>query len=101
MPEIGSSGGDTVAEVNLKFIWDVVSQLSVGKAGYAYVVDSSGQLIAHPDITRVLQRTDVSRLPQVRAAITRGEDRPLDLLPWWSGGTSDLPPDTVVAGDRL
>ena len=43
----------TVAEVNLKGIWDVVSQIRVGVAGYAYVVDAEGRLIAHPDISMV------------------------------------------------
>jgi signal transduction histidine kinase/HAMP domain-containing protein len=68
---IAGSGaaGVTVAEVNLKFIWDVVSQIKAGEAGYAFVADARGQLIAHPDISLVLQKTeDFSRLPQVRAA---------------------------------
>jgi signal transduction histidine kinase len=64
----GEESGVTVAEVNLKFIWDVVSQIRIGEKGHAYVVDSSGQLIAHPDISRVLQKTNLSDLPQVRAA---------------------------------
>src|SRR3989449_1226949 len=64
----GPSAGVTVAEVNLKFIWDVVSQIKIGKAGHAYVVDSRGQLIAHPDISLVLQKTDLSALPQVQQA---------------------------------
>jgi signal transduction histidine kinase len=66
----GSSSGVTVAEVNLKFIWDVVSQIKIGKAGHAYVVDSHGQLIAHPDISLVLKKTDLSALDQVRAALS-------------------------------
>jgi len=63
--------GVTVAEVNLKLIWDVISQIRVGERGYAYVVDGSGRLIAHPDISLVLRNTDLSALPQVREA--RGE----------------------------
>lgn len=51
------SAGVIVAEVNLKFIWDVVSQIRVGNAGVAYVIDTDGRLIAHPDITRVLAGT--------------------------------------------
>jgi len=54
--------GITVAEVNLKFIWDVITRLKIGAKGLAYVVDSGGQLIAHPDISRVLQKTDLSAL---------------------------------------
>jgi len=57
-----------VAEVNLKFIWDVVSRIEVGTAGRAYVVDSGGYLIAHPDISLVLHKTDLSGLPQIRTA---------------------------------
>ncbi|MBA2446807.1 MAG: GAF domain-containing protein [Chloroflexi bacterium] len=60
--------GVTVAEVNLKLIWDVVSRIGIGQTGYAYVADASGQLVAHPDISLVLQKTDLSGLPQVQAA---------------------------------
>ena len=59
--------GVAVAQVNLKFIWEVVSQIKVGNRGQAYVVDSRGQLIAHPDISLVLRKTDISRLAQVQA----------------------------------
>ncbi len=60
--------GVSIAEVNLKLIWDVVSQIKVGESGSAYVIDRQGRLIAHPDISLVLRNTDMSRLPQVRAA---------------------------------
>ena len=55
------------AEVNLKYIGDVVSSITVGKAGYAYAVTRSGELIAHPDISLVLQRRNVASLEQVKA----------------------------------
>lgn len=64
----GREYGVTVAEVNLKLIWDEVSRIRVGQAGYAYVVDSTSQLIAHPDLSLVLRRSDLSSLPQVQAA---------------------------------
>ncbi len=67
MAGAGEDAGVVAAEANLKFIWDVVSNLKVGKGGYAYVVDAKGRLIAHPDISLVLQKTDLSTLPQVRA----------------------------------
>ncbi|MBI2525421.1 MAG: GAF domain-containing protein [Candidatus Rokubacteria bacterium] len=69
VPQRGG-GGVTAAEVNLKFIWDVVSRIKVGKAGQAYVVDSRGQLVAHPDISLVLRKTDLSALAQVRSALS-------------------------------
>src|SRR5438132_4218371 len=64
--------GVVVAEVNLKFIWDVVSQIKAGNRGRAYVVDANGRLIAHPDINPVLRNTDLSHLAQVMAARRAG-----------------------------
>src|SRR6202035_4812609 len=60
--------GISIAEVNLKLIWDVVSQIKVGEHGHAYVVGAGGRLIAHPDISLVLRNTDMSKLIQVQAA---------------------------------
>jgi signal transduction histidine kinase len=60
--------GVSIAEVNLKLIWDVVSQIKVGEHGHAYVVGAQGRLIAHPDISLVLRNTDMSKLVQVEAA---------------------------------
>jgi signal transduction histidine kinase len=65
----GERGGEvTVAAVNLKAIWDVISRIRIGTAGHAYVVDSLGRLVAHPDISLVLQKRDLSNLPQVASA---------------------------------
>jgi signal transduction histidine kinase len=71
---LGNEANVTVAEVNLKFMWDVISRIGIGKEGLAYVVDSRGQLIAHPDISYVLQKRDLARLPQVEAAINGSAD---------------------------
>ncbi|MGH7345770.1 MAG: cache domain-containing protein, partial [Candidatus Rokuibacteriota bacterium] len=65
----GRDAGVTAAEVNLKFIWDVVSQIKIGKAGHAFVVDGQGVLIAHPDISLVLQKTTFIGLDQVKTAL--------------------------------
>jgi signal transduction histidine kinase len=71
MAQLGG-GGVIVAEVNLKFIWDVVSRIKIGTAGRAYVVDGAGALVAHPDISLVLQKTNMAALEQVAAAIRSG-----------------------------
>jgi len=69
----GSDKGPvTIAEVNLKFIWDVVSRIKIGEKGKAYVVDDSGFLIADPDIGLVLRKTNLSNLEHVKAAISGG-----------------------------
>ncbi len=66
---VGRNAGATIAEVNLKLVWDVVTGIRVGETGYAFVTDLRGRLIAHPDMSLVLRDTDLSRLPQVAAAI--------------------------------
>jgi GAF domain-containing protein/HAMP domain-containing protein len=64
----GDNGPVTIADVNLKFIWDVVSRIKIGEKGKAYVVDRNGYLVADPDIGLVLRKTDLSQLAHVRAA---------------------------------
>jgi signal transduction histidine kinase len=55
-------------EVNLKYVWEVISAIKQGRAGYAYAVTHSGDLIAHPDMSMVLQHRNVAQLNQVKAA---------------------------------
>ena len=68
-PFAGDVLGVLIAEVNLKYIWEAVARIKVGKAGYIYVVSGGGDLIAHPNISLVLQKRRVKDLPQVQAAL--------------------------------
>lgn len=63
--------GVAVAEVNLKLIRDVVSAIHVGRSGAAFVLDQSGRLVAHPDISLVLRADPeiVSPLRDLRSRI--------------------------------
>ncbi len=63
------NGPVTIADVNLKFIWDVVSRIKIGDKGKAFVVDRNGYLVADPEIGLVLRKTNLADLPHVRAAI--------------------------------
>ena len=57
------------AEVNLVYISEnVVSGITVGKTGYAYVANRSGDLIAHPQVNLLLQRRNLAGLRQVEEA---------------------------------
>ena len=66
----------TVAEVNLKFIWDVVSRIKIGDKGKAYVVDANGLLVADPDIGLVLRKTSLAELAHVRPDARSTDDEP-------------------------
>jgi signal transduction histidine kinase len=73
-----ATGGTLQAEVNLRYVWDVILQSQANSGGVTYVVDRRGQLIAHPDAGLVFARTDLSRLPQVRRALDgRGGEAPV------------------------
>jgi len=50
-----AADGIAIAEINLKLIWDVMAAIKIGNTGRAFVVDDSGRLIAHPDISLVLR----------------------------------------------
>jgi signal transduction histidine kinase len=62
-------GGITVAEINLRGIWEVVGRIRVGQSGLAYLTDQDGVLLSHPDVSLVLRRTSLANLPQVSAAL--------------------------------
>ncbi|SEP49260.1 Adenylate cyclase, class 3 [Rhodospirillales bacterium URHD0017] len=63
--------GVAVAEVNLKFIWEVISAIRVGQTGEAFVLDRPGRLVAHPDISLVLRADQAAQRPlqDLRSAI--------------------------------
>lgn len=69
----GFNAGITVAEIDLSFLSDFLSDAQVGKAAFAYVVDPRGRVLATsskgPEIGK-----DLSRLPQVAAAIAPGHE---------------------------
>lgn len=65
-----------IAEVNLKFIWDVVSRIKIGEHGKAFVVDANGYLIADPDIGLVLKKTNLSKLSHIQAALAKRDAEP-------------------------
>src|SRR4030095_2602480 len=55
-------------------------QIRVGSSGYAYVISRDGDLIAHPDLSLVLQKQNLKHLGQVQAALA-GASGPFDAQP--------------------
>ena len=56
-------------EIDLRHVHDVISAIQVGKAGHAYLVTRSGDLITHGDLSRVIQKRNLAYLDQVGVAI--------------------------------
>src|SRR5271166_4662205 len=69
------SAGVTIAEINLKFIWDVISAIHVGQTGQAFVLDRSRELVAHPDISLVLRGKDNPAAAPLRALQVTAAER--------------------------
>jgi signal transduction histidine kinase len=66
----GEVVGVLLAEVSLIYISEhVVARLADGETGHVYVVNRAGDLLAHPQVNLVLQRTRVTHLGQVGTAL--------------------------------
>jgi len=78
--ELGSGGGVVVADIDLSFLGEVLERARIGAVGYAYVVDSRGVLVSHPDINLVLEHTSFASLPQVRTALETPAAEPGDTV---------------------
>jgi len=58
-----SAVGVAIAEINLKFIWEEISAIRVGRTGEAFILDRPGKLVAHPDISLVLRADEAAQRP--------------------------------------
>ena len=90
--------GVSIAEVNLKLIWDVVSKIKVGQNGHAYVVDGRGRLIAHPDISLVLRNTDMSSSRTSPGSAARTGGKCVGRLPGYDRYSGPAGFDRLCAG---
>jgi adenylate cyclase len=65
----GFNAGVTIADIDLAFLQDFVSDAQVGRTNFAYVVDPRGEVLATsskgPEVGK-----DLSKLPQVAALMT-------------------------------
>lgn len=73
---MGKTGKILLARLSLDGIWDLISEVAVGKTGYAYVIDSKGNLIAHPQKQRVLSHENLADRTVVREFL-KGENETL------------------------
>ena len=67
------------AEADLSFLWEVLGKIQFGTAGYAYLVDGQGNLIAHKDAALVLKRMNLQQVDGVKKFLsnpTRADTSP-------------------------
>jgi PAS domain S-box-containing protein len=69
----GKSVGVLSAKIHLRYLWNLIPQIQIGKEGSTYVVDKEGNLIAHPDTRRVLLGLNVRHLPMVNQVVSGRE----------------------------
>jgi signal transduction histidine kinase len=69
-----AGGGTTYANVNLRFVSALIENRKVGVTGVPYVVDSSGGVIAHPNIAMAMRQTRAVPAP-AQGASGSGADR--------------------------
>jgi len=67
--------GAIVAEINLAPVQRAIAGVKLGDSGYAYLVERTGYLIAHPDFNQVRAQRDLSGLAQVGAALATSSDK--------------------------
>jgi len=84
---VGSGSGSdtmvTVADIDLSHLSDLLADLAGNDGSYAYLIDSEGKLLAHPDRYRVRRNIFLSSQPQVAAALTSSAKAipPVDYFP--------------------
>ncbi|MCX7780418.1 MAG: methyl-accepting chemotaxis protein [Negativicutes bacterium] len=62
--------GVLLGVVDVSHLSNYIAQTKVGETGYAFIVDRTGKILAHPDAKLVQDMLDVSALPPVQASIT-------------------------------
>jgi HAMP domain-containing protein len=58
--------GVVSADADLSFLWEAIGKIRFGAAGYAYLVDDHGKLIAHRDATLVLKQMNLGQVDGVQ-----------------------------------
>lgn len=70
--------GVLVARINLRFMRDLLGEINIGRTGIAYIVDSTGRVIAHPNTSLVLKGT-YFKVPE-QASVIKGLQGTLSLV---------------------
>jgi len=64
--------GVLVAEISVRYLWEVVNNIKIGETGHAYIVDKYGTVIAHSQIERVIKHENFSHIPIIKKLLKTG-----------------------------
>lgn len=82
--------GVVSAEADLSFLWEEIGKIRFGTAGYAYLVDEHGKLIAHKDAALVLKGLDLQQVEGIKKFLrnpTRADSVPAEEGSGLTGGS--------------
>jgi len=78
MAHPGNRAGVTIADIELRFLSDIVNGIQAGAGVYAYIVTADGRLITHANANLASRHADLSNLPQV-AAVMKSSEQPVEI----------------------
>lgn len=67
--EQGEFEGIIAGTLDLSIVEKMKSEIKIGQTGYAFVTDSKGQILAHPDKKITAERTNISDVSIVEKAL--------------------------------
>ncbi len=74
----------------MTMLWELVSSIRVGVAGQTFVVNTSGEVVAHPNTALTLGRASIGDRPEMAALMSAGDRS-------WSGTYDNIEGERVVA----
>jgi signal transduction histidine kinase/HAMP domain-containing protein len=69
--------GVIVAKTNMQFLWELMREEKFGHAGFMYLVNDKGRLIAHKDPSLVLEYRELKNIPKVAEFLSSGSKKQL------------------------
>lgn len=72
--EKGTTIGVLANTVKLTYIKDLISNVKIGDTGYAYLVDSRGYIVAHPEENKLGRLVENDKIISALARLSNGEE---------------------------
>lgn len=88
-----ADGGAVAARVRMDLLWEIVRNISFGESGQAYVIEPSGNIVAHPNAEVVLANTTLLDRPELLHLATT--------LNTWSGTYTNFAGTAVQSVSQL